>query len=423
MQAAPARRIIPHIVEQHAEEAAFLWLLRDAAVDAPHYALRHLARLDERVDAHVDGLRVAGEPGWEIALAQLDQHQEPGEVFAAGVLALESQDQARIGQVIAVVEAAPEATRGLISALGWLRPDHLRGIVKGFLDHASPVRRMLGFAACSVHRVDPHSHLGRLLSDDATIVRARALRLAGELGRAELNQELRNAVQNDPDETCRFWAAWSAGLVGERGPAIPVLKQHAEGTGMHKWRALNLVLRIMPPADAMAWLRGLNSDPRHARLAVTACGIVGDPAFVPWLIGRMEFPDLARAAGESFSMITGVDLAYDDLETDSPEGFEAGPTDKPDDENVAMDQDEDLPWPDPALIREWWQAKGARYPAGTRHLLGRPLSPEACQHALATGFQRQRCAAAFELSLVRPDAQLLNWRCLAKSQQGSMGTN
>jgi len=422
MQARSAARIIPQIVEQHAEEAAFLWLLRDAAVDAPHYDLKDLARLDERVEAHIDGLRVAGEPGWEITLAQLEQHQEAGEVFAAGVLALESQDQARIDQVIAVVEGAPEATRGLISALGWLRPEALRGLVKSFLDDASPVGRMLGLAACSVHRVDPHSYLARLLTDDASIVRARALRLIGELGRADLNQELREAVR-DQDETCRFWAARSAGLTGERGPSIPILKQHAEGDDAFKWRALDLVLRIMPQPEAMAWLRGLNSDPRHARLAVTACGILGDPAFVPWLIGRMEIPELARAAGEAFSMIAGIDLAYDDLETDTPEGFEAGPTANPADDNVALDPDEHLPWPDPVLIKPWWEREGSRFPAGTRHLLGRPLDEAACQHALAAGFQRQRRAAAFELTLASSDTPLFNWRGLARSQQGSMGTS
>jgi uncharacterized protein (TIGR02270 family) len=416
MQARSAGRIIPHIVEQHAEEAAFLWLLRDAAVEAPHYDLTDLARLDERVEAHIDGLRVAREPGWEIALAQLDRHQEAGEVFAAGVLALESQDPAKIDRVVAVAEAAPESTRGLISALGWPRPESLRGIVKGFLDAASPFCRMLGVAACSVHRVDPHSYLGRLLRDDAAIVRARALRLAGELGRADLNQELREAVR-DPDETCRFWAAWSAGLIAERGPAIPILRQHAEGDGALKWRALDLVLRIMPQPEAMAWLRGLNSDPKHARLAVTACGILGDPAFIPWLIGRMEIPDLARPAGESFSMITGVDLAYDDLERDAPEGFQAGPTDNPAAEDVALDPDEDLPWPDPVLLQQWWQDNGARFAAGSRHLVGQPLSPDACQNALAAGFQRQRRAAAFELALARPEALLANWRRQAKASE------
>jgi uncharacterized protein (TIGR02270 family) len=401
--------IIRSIVEQHAEEAAFLWLLRDAAVDAPHYALRHLARLDERVEAHVDGLKVAGEPGWEIALAQLEEHQEAGEVFAAGVLALESQDAGRIDRVVAITEAAPETTRGLISALGWVAPERLRGTVKTFLDSASPQRRMLGLAACSVHRVDPASYLRALVEDAAPLVRARALRLVGELGRAELAREVQAALREE-DAAARFWAAWSAGLIGARDPAIPILQEHAEGTGPYKWRALDLALRIMPQPAAMHWLRGLNSHPEHARLAVVACGIIGDPAFVPWLIGRMDVPELARVAGESFSMITGIDLAYDDLETDAPADFAASPTDNPDDENVAMDQDDNLPWPDPALIHTWWQANGARFPPGTRHLLGRPLSPEACQHALAAGFQRHRRAAAFELALVRPDTLLYNWR-------------
>jgi hypothetical protein len=38
------------------------------------------------------------------------------------------------------------------------------------------------------------------------------------------------------------------------------------------------------------------------------------------------------------------------LEGKKPEGFEAGPTENPEDENVKMDPDDNLPWPDPALI-------------------------------------------------------------------------
>ena len=55
--------IIDEIVSQHAEEAALLWLPRSNAVSAPHYSLKDLAKLDGRVEAHLDGLRVAGEAG------------------------------------------------------------------------------------------------------------------------------------------------------------------------------------------------------------------------------------------------------------------------------------------------------------------------------------------------------------------------
>jgi len=47
--------VIESTVEQHAEEAAFLWLLRDAAVQAPHYSLKDMADMDERVEAHMVG--------------------------------------------------------------------------------------------------------------------------------------------------------------------------------------------------------------------------------------------------------------------------------------------------------------------------------------------------------------------------------
>ena len=40
-------RIMLEIVEQHAEEAAFLWLLRNEATHAPHYRLEQLAEAVE----------------------------------------------------------------------------------------------------------------------------------------------------------------------------------------------------------------------------------------------------------------------------------------------------------------------------------------------------------------------------------------
>jgi uncharacterized protein (TIGR02270 family) len=113
----------------------------------------------------------------------------------------------------------------------------------------------------------------------------------------------------------------------------------------------------------------------------------------------METPELARIAAESFTMITGADLAREGLVGSEPEGFEAGPTDDPDDERVAPDPDQNLTWPDVAKLRAWWHAHRMRLTAGTRHLLGRPLEQDWLRHVLRHGYQRQRHAAALELCL------------------------
>src|SRR6478736_4012560 len=63
-KSAPA--IVHEVVTQHAEDASFLWLLRHAAVSQPHYSLADLSKLDNRVEAHLDGLRIASESGWDV---------------------------------------------------------------------------------------------------------------------------------------------------------------------------------------------------------------------------------------------------------------------------------------------------------------------------------------------------------------------
>src|SRR4030067_2119036 len=111
--------IIPDIIPQHAEETAFLWLLRERAVYAPHNTLKDLVKLDDRVEAHLDGLRIAGDAGWEICKGALEG-KEAGELFAASVLAFEGADETRNQTVLEAGSADPELSQGVVSALGWL---------------------------------------------------------------------------------------------------------------------------------------------------------------------------------------------------------------------------------------------------------------------------------------------------------------
>lgn len=411
-------RIVPDIVEQHAEEAAFLWSLRDAATDQPHIALRDLADLEERIEAHLDGLRVAGDAGPAMARAALDRFPGPGELFVTHVLAFQTQDERKIDEALDVVDSLPKARRGLFGALGWTSPGRLRGQVVGWLDAPSVSRRLAGVVACSLHRADPRTHLERLLNDEPP-VRARALRLAGELGRTDVRQNVRRAVA-DEDQACRFWAAWSAGLLGDRETALPVLQSYAAENGPFRWRALDLALRVKERAVAVEWLRSLGKDPANARAVVVGTGVLGDPIVVPWLIERMSLPPLARVAGESFSMITGADLVKEKLEGQTPEENSTGDADHAVGGDPAAEADENLSWPDPQKIDAWWAATRDRFAVGVRHLGGRPVAPESCQEILRSGRQRQRRAAAYELALMRPSNPLYNWRALSRRQIRSL---
>jgi uncharacterized protein (TIGR02270 family) len=410
--------LIANILSQYVEDAAILWLQRDAAVSDPHYSLSDLAKLDGRLAANIDALQIGGYKGWEICEQALAL-KEGGDIFIASVLAFASGNDDRIQAVLEAGIEDFESCRGIVSALGWLSYSSGEKFIHGFLSAESPALRCLGIAASTVHRQDPGRSLVDALNDDNPLLMARALKAVGELGRKHLLPIVLENLSAE-DQKCRFYAAWSAALLGS-GAGIPALYNLAKGGGPRAQRACTTALRRMGVPDGHSWVRELASNPGLQRLAVMGAGALGDPASIPWLVEHMAVPELARVAGESFSMITGVDIAYEDLEGEWPEGFEAGPTENPEDEDVALDPDEDLPWPNPELIGEWWSKNKSRFRSGTRYLLGKPISVEQCQHVLRYGYQRQRAAAAIELAMLQPGQPLFEVRAPGFRQQQMLG--
>jgi uncharacterized protein (TIGR02270 family) len=397
------------VVLQHGEEAAFLWQLRDAATTAPNYTAKELGELDERVEAHLEGLRVAGDRGWGFC-CELLEREGAGEVFAAAVLAFESRNPERIEKVLAAGCTDPELSRGLISALGWLPPEATGDCLSDLLGSDEPAIRRVGIGGHAVQRRDPGAALADAIADADVHLRDRALKAAGELGRADLARTIEESI-SDEDEVCAFRAAWAAARLGQRTPRVlDKLNSVALGAGPHAERALEMRLRCLPLKQAIAWRDELRHDPSHRRLAAIATGIVGDPRLLDELITMMEDEELARVSGEAFAMITGVDLSYEDLDGDAPEGFDAGPTEDESDSSIELDPDEDLPWPVPSLVSAWLDERRARFPSGTRHIRGREMSVHSLEEALAEGNQRQRAAAALELGIGSPGAPLVEVR-------------
>ena len=393
------------VVMRHAEESALLCNQRFFLAGSAHARLHHLRRQDDRLAAHLDGLAVAGEAGRQACDAALGNAGR-GEVFAATVLAVVNHDLPRLDRLLALAEALPAVREASALAVGWAAAHSLRGIAKELLDSPMAFRRSIAIAACDAHLVDPGVALAGAMADSDAMLRAQALRAAGECGRTDLAGACLEAIA-DPDPACRFWAARSAVLLGERHRPVRALHDAALMPGTHQsLQALSLLFKLATAEQAAPLLADMRDKPARLRDAVRGAGAVGDPRVVPWLLSLMDDPALARVAGEAFSTITGLDLAWLDLECRPPQDFESGPDDDPAHDDVAMDEDDGLPWPDPAKLGDWWRANAERFQPGQRYFMGAPPAWAHCMAVLGSGFQRQRIAAAEHLCLLRPGSKL-----------------
>ena len=105
--------VLKNILRQHAEQAAFLWTVYDRALLYPEeneeMDEERIARVVEQLEAHLDGLRVAGAEGLAMAEEVYAEYPEAGELFVVRMLQPGSEG-------LKVVELDLEKVRGYISA-------------------------------------------------------------------------------------------------------------------------------------------------------------------------------------------------------------------------------------------------------------------------------------------------------------------
>jgi uncharacterized protein (TIGR02270 family) len=400
------------VLVRHAEELAFLWTTRARAVGEPHYSLQDLARLDERVEAHLDGLLVAGPSGWSLCKARL-ANAGPGVVFALTVLAFGVGDRKWMRDAVQAGCASPDLWPGLASGIAWIEYAKVAEWIEVLLKAGSPEYRALGIAVSAMHRADAGATLATALRDASPQVRARALRAVGETGRVDL-LDLAGHRLDDADPSCKFWAAWTLVRLGRRD-ALRRLATFADHRSPFSGRALQLVLRAMDVASGRRLVRGFAASASGMRAAVSGAGFLGDPASITWLIAKMESPKLAKLAGEAFTMITGVDLAEADLDQDAPQ--EAPAATDPLEKALELDEDSSLSFPSAQRVAGWWAQNRDAFTDGVRYLGGLPISGDSATEVLMTGKQRLRSAAALELALLDPTKGLFDVRARGRVQE------
>jgi hypothetical protein len=96
---------IKKVIAQHVEELGFLLRQRSAAHRSPDWRLGDVRRLEERIEPHFDGLRIAAKTDLAGVAAHL-KGEDPWTILAAGMALLELQTQ----------EAADEVAKALLAA-------------------------------------------------------------------------------------------------------------------------------------------------------------------------------------------------------------------------------------------------------------------------------------------------------------------
>lgn len=396
------------IAEQHATDAAFLWLLRSQVVDASTlYDQQDINELDRRIHAHLEGVQAAGALGWEICLQQMEL-EDAGETFVAAVTAFNSGDTARMKYVCATALTQPEMIPGLVSALGWINPETAQYWIDRFLQVNDPQYHYLAIASCSLCRQDPGQALVSLLKsssiDQHPQLYARCIRLIGELKRVDLMPALNQAMNAEDDEV-KFWAYWSASLLGNK-TAAQSLQSYLVSDNEHHILALQMVFSSLTIEQSRQIISIISKDSANLRIVIQAAGALGEPQVIPWLIQQMHIPELARIAGLSFSLITGLDLEQSQLIKAVDIPFEDNP--QGDISDDAAQDDNDLPWPDPIKVRSYWEKNSELLQTGVCYFLGKPVEVDALNEALQNGNQLQRSYASIKLAILESSAPLPN---------------
>lgn len=372
---------ITAVVEHHAQDAAFLWSRRRREIDGPVLGEDDIGRIDQRLDANLEGLFASGSKAWRVAKAQFLDYAEPAELFVLGALALYWQEGDLVSQAIEAARPLLEdGLMGLSGAISRTTSGRLKPYVGSWLDSADPFLRCLGLSALWHARTDAGARLKVLAGDEDRGVRQRALRLAGAMRRRDLLPLVMEAL-TDVDPYVRLMAGEAMCLLEEPETAYPVLDKLAfDGTATGV-AAVEMRLLATPRIDARRWLQQRLDQTITRQAALAAIGLVADVSIMPWLFEKMRQPGDAYAAGFALRDLLEIDFNDTDVFVTDPAviGKEFG-------------EIEDLPLPFAERAEKWWDQ-------------GRGVT----RHAKFQSMRRIRLQA-IRTALANPQLSLVNWQ-------------
>lgn len=396
------------VVEEHLDEAAFLWTQWEAALASPRWTIAEIAAgPEERLRAHLDGVAVAGPAADASLLAPALADPDAGRVAAAAAVLAAG---GRLEPLRAAVK--PDAARAIARALGLaLAGDAEKRLVR-WLDDPDPGAQAVAIDALAFRGAAPAPDVRALLGAADPALRLAVLRASPILGDGA--RQAVEAALDDPDPALRD-AAVEAGLRLGLRPAWAAC-QRAADAGRATPLALEVLAASGDPAD-LERIAAAARAPELRRAALFAAGLSGRARGAALCAEHLGDPSAGRAAGEGLWAVTGLEIAGayeapEPEEPDEPVALEAEDLDRP----ALPPEDAALPLPDAGAVLAWWREARARFPDGPRWLEGRPWTAEEALRAFGAGPTRRRHAIGRELAVRSRGSWRIETRGWARDQ-------
>lgn len=298
---------IPAIAEEHFEELQFLWSQRRNALRSAAYTIREIAMLEERIEAHTQGLLVLGDDLLEFVGKALDGG-DPLLAFAAAYVLLRFGTSQAVERVrAAFVGASGKRLDGIGEALAHGPAEPLIPLLQSLFTSAPPPLAAAAGEALVFHkalRATPEQLLP-LLRDEHAAVRQGAWRIATNcaIGIAPAVYDA-GMSDDDPDvqRAALVAAAWN-GYQGWLSHCYRIAKEpDPEGV-----EPIAMLAAVLPPHEYKA-VAALASTKSFGAGRYRIAAAFGHPVMVEYLLSEMENPDPAAAAGAgaAFSKMLGV---------------------------------------------------------------------------------------------------------------------
>lgn len=383
--------VVREILRQHIEDASYLWSHRSGNLWSPIFFREHMVRLDNKLDANLEGLRIAGVNAVEQSLKNLMRWQTPEEAFVVTYILAHINDTDAMTTLEEQLVKKPTLSNGAAAALLWAEPTVTESIIDRWWFSEHDVLRQSAIPAAIIHpELDMETFIQQSAQDAFPGVRLKAYRAIGEWCMSRYRCILEKGIE-ESNIFCRAEAAASLALLGDTSVIhfLPDVFQFFQHSRLSRYLLIWSTLCSQPQFES--WLAHCNGKEEY-RSMLWALAFRGQASSLTELKKFIQYGYEPALATYIVSHITGVDLEEEGL-------LEIiGPEDKDDLDDEANPYEAGIPSPNVDAIISWIDKHTDDFPPDCCCIAGSPIK-DLAGDIFNSGTQPQRWQAALHLTL------------------------